>query len=208
MPVQRRRGLRVLTLLIACAGIGAVVATFSSSAPARERAVRHPPAARRIRSARLRPGTGELRRGTVVDRTRIGERIFSDRRHGFALGWVSSTLVPVSTIDGGRVWRIDGPGLYREAADAPAAVSNIGLAVPRLFYAYGPSVIDVTPNGGRLWWQTFFDGIVVAVVPGSHVDLVAYVQPLEGRANPRVTYQYVTRDGGRHWRYSTALGGG
>jgi hypothetical protein len=200
--------LSVLTLLMACAGISVAVATFSSSAPARERAVRHPPAARRIRSARLRPGTGELRRGTVVNRTRVGERIFSDRRRGFALGWVGSTLLPVSSVDGGRVWRIDGPELYREAADAPAAVSNIGLVVPRLFYAYGRSVIDVTPNGGRVWWQAFFDGFVVAVVPGSHVDLVAYVQPLQSRANPRVTYLYVTRDGGRHWRYSTALAGG
>ena len=38
-----------------------------------------------------------------------------------------------------------------------------------MFYAYGQSVIDVTPDGGRMWFQTFLptqDGFVVAVVPG------------------------------------------
>jgi hypothetical protein len=207
--LRRRRRLKASMVLLAGAAVAAVLATaFSSSAPAQDRAARHPPAVRRLRAARLRSDTGRLRPGTVVNRKRVGERIFADGRHGFALGWVSSTLVPVSTRDGGRLWRIDGPRLYREAADAPAAISNIGLVVPRMFYAYGPSVVDVTPDGGPGWWQTFFDGFVVAVVPGSHVDLVAYVQPFQSRANPRVTYQYVTRDGGRHWQYATALAGG
>jgi hypothetical protein len=209
VTMQRGRGLKVLLAFVACAGAAGLLATaFSSSAPAQGRAVRHPPAIRRIKSARLRPSGGKPRPGAAVDAKRVGERIFSNGRLGFALGWVGSTLVPVATHDGGSVWRIDGPGLYREAADAPAVVNNVGLVVPRMFYAYGPSVIDVTPNGGRVWWQAFFDGFVVAVVPGSHVDLVAYVQPFQSRANPRTTFQYVTRDGGRQWQYTTALAGG
>jgi hypothetical protein len=143
----------------------------------------------------------------------LGERIFSNGRTGFALANVRSTTYPVSTVDGGRVWRIDGPWLYREAADAPAAIDNVGLALPDMFYAFGPSVIDVTPNGGRTWWQTFLpdhDGFVVAIVPGFHVDLVAYVQrrSRHDRTNQLATYQYVTTDGGRQWRISNAPFGG
>jgi hypothetical protein len=207
--VRRRRGLKVLTTLVVSGGVGLVVATaLSASAPARVGAVRHPPADRRLSARRLRPMNGRFRPGTPVHRAHIAERVFSNGRDGFALGWVSSALYPVATVDGGRAWRIDGPWLYREAADAPAVVGQIGLVLPRTFYTYGSSVIDVTPDGGREWWQTFFSGLVVAVVPGSHVDLVAYVQPFGGRSDPRVTYEYATRDGGRHWHYTAALGGG
>jgi hypothetical protein len=43
------------------------------------------------------------------------------------------------------------------------------------------------------------------VVPGPGHRLDAYVQQAAG--NHAVTSQYVSRDGGRHWRFSTALGG-
>ena len=48
------------------------------------------------------------------------------------------------------------------------------------------------------------------VVPGQRHHLIAYVQqPVSNSSsNPAVTWQYVSRDGGRHWRYSSALGGG
>jgi hypothetical protein len=45
---------------------------------------------------------------------------------------------------------------------------------------------------------------VVAVVPSPR-GLAAYVQHEVG--NRAVTWQYVSRDGGRDWRYSTAIGG-
>lgn len=54
----------------------------------------------------------------------------------------------------------------------------------------------------RAWWQTFAPGLVVAVVTGSREYLVAYVQPGDG-----ATWEYVSSDGGRRWRYSTALDG-
>jgi hypothetical protein len=50
----------------------------------------------------------------------------------------------------------------------------------------------------------------MAVVSGQRNDLVAYIQQSlrNDRVNPAVTWQYVSRDGGRHWRYSSALGVG
>jgi hypothetical protein len=50
----------------------------------------------------------------------------------------------------------------------------------------------------------------MAVVPGlGPGELAAYVQQSvsNNHANPAATRQYVSRDGGRHWSYSTALGG-
>jgi hypothetical protein len=212
--VSRRWGLRILLVFAACGALAAALAGgFSSSISARARTVGQSPPLRFLGLTRLAPQPGALAAGTVVARRSVGERIFPSRGTGFALARVGSTTYPVSSVNDGRVWRVDGPWLYREAADAPAAIDDIGVASPNMFYAYGPSVIDVTPDGGRLWWQTFLpaqDGFVVAIVPGFHVDLVAYVEQRRShdRASPLATFQYVTSDGGRHWRYSTALFGG
>jgi hypothetical protein len=204
----RPRGLKVLTVLVAGALVAVVAIAFSSSSPASAGAVGRVPVVQRLTARRLRPQSGPSRPGSVVSGKQVAERIFANGRNGFALGWVSSALYPVSTADGGRVWRVDGPWLYREAADAPAGVGNIGLVLPRTFYAYGPSVIDVTPGGGHEWWQTFIPhGLLVGVVPNTKGYLLALVQQTR-RHNHAVTYQYVSRDGGRHWRYSTALAGG
>jgi hypothetical protein len=66
----------------------------------------------------------------------------------------------------------------------------------------------VTTNAGRTWWETFLGELVVAVVPGPR-GLVASVQQQLSSDNisRAVTWQYVSRDGGRHWTYTTALGG-
>lgn len=204
-----RRRLAVLTAVLACSGLGVFVATTSwSTAAGSAGPGRSLPGVRLLSARRIRPQPGALRPGTKVGQKGIGERIYSNGRDGFALAQETSTLYPVSTVNGGRSWRIDGPWLYREAADAPAVVGDTGLVLPRTFYAYGPSVIDVTPNGGRVWWQTFIpNGLLVAVVPSPKGHVLALVQQTR-RHHRLLTLQYVSRDGGRHWRYSTALYGG
>ena len=99
--------------------------------------------------------------------------------------------------------------MHIDAADAPEAVGYVGVSSARTLFAYGSSVVDVTTNAGRTWWETFLGELVVAVVPGPHHDLVAYVQQQTSNssASHAVTWQYVSSDGGRHWSYSTVLGG-
>jgi hypothetical protein len=135
--------------------------------------------------------------------------VFANGRVGFALANDGQAQYPVLTTDGGRAWRLDGPQLHVDAADAPEAVTSVGVAGTRTFYAYGSSAVDVTTNGGRTWWETFLGELVVAVVPGPRRELIAYVQQSIGRptAEALVTWQYVSSDGGRLWRYSTALDG-
>jgi hypothetical protein len=144
--------------------------------------------------------------GTVVRPSAVfGDRVFLNADEGVALANGDNAQYPVLSTNGGRVWRIDGPQLHIDAADGPEAVSYVGIAGPRTFFAYGSSVVDVTTDRGRTWWETYLGEQVVAVVPSYHNELVAYVeQSLSNQhLNPAVTWQYVSPDGGRHWHYST-----
>jgi hypothetical protein len=136
--------------------------------------------------------------------------VFANADDGFALADdPGKAQYPAHTSDGGRVWRIDGPQVHIDAADGPEGVGSVGVAGTRTFFAYGSSAVDVTTDGGRVWWETFLGELVVAVVARSPHDLVAYVQQSVSnhRINPAVTWQYVSGDGGRKWRYTRALGG-
>jgi len=162
-----------------------------------------------LTARRLRPRPYAAAVGTLVPGSGVGLRVFANATVGFSMAGVSSAQYPVRTLDGGRTWRVDGPQFHVDAADAPEAVGYVGLIDARTYYAWGSSVDDVTTDGGRSWWETFVGGTVVAVVPGSKGDLLAYVQTEVVNSNPNrvVTWQYVSRDGGRHWRYTTTLGG-
>lgn len=138
-------------------------------------------------------------------------RVFANASVGFALASVDSAQYPARSLDGGRTWRIDGPQVHIDAADAAEGVQYVGVAGPRTFFTYGSEAVDVTTNGGRTWWETFLGELVVAVVPGPRTnELVAYVQQQLNSTRTSLaaaTWQYVSRDGGRHWTYSPALGG-
>ena len=148
--------------------------------------------------------------GTVVPSSEVfGDRVFLNGREGVALADSGNAQYPALSTNGGRVWRIDGPPLHVDAADGAEAVGSVGIADPRTFFAFGSSVVDVTTDAGRTWWETYLGDDVVAVVPNLHNELVAYVEHSVSNAhlNPAATLQYVSRDGGRQWRYSTDFAG-
>jgi hypothetical protein len=156
----------------------------------------------RARPEAVSPGT------TVGDAALFTDRVFTTPSTGFALASDDQAQYPVRTTDAGQHWRIDGPQLHVDAADAPESVGSVGLSGARTYFAYGSSVVDVTTNAGRTWWETFLGELVVAVVPGPGNRLVAYVQQqLTNTSTSAATWQYVSSDGGRHWRYSTSLNG-
>ena len=180
-----------------------LAAIFVASAPS-------PRPPRELAGARLRPRPGAVRPGTAVKQDDLfTDRVFASAADGFALASVGGAQYPARSLDGGRRWRIDGPQVHVDAADGAEGVEFVGLAGPRTFFTYGSEVVDVTTDAGRTWWETFLGELVVAVVPGSGNALVAYVQQQssENSTNRAVTWQYVTRDGGRHWSYTPALGG-
>jgi hypothetical protein len=148
--------------------------------------------------------------GTVVSGSIVSTRVFANGHDGFALASKNNAQYPARTVDGGQTWRINGPQFHINAADAPEAVQFVGLLNSRKYFAYGSSVVDVTTNAGRTWFETYMGDAVLAVVPGfiGRGSLLAYVQDLTGSNSNKVsTLQYVSRDGGRHWHYTTAFGG-
>ncbi len=151
---------------------------------------------------RMSPRPGAVAPGTVVKSSSLWtNRVFANASDRFALVNEGSAQYPARSLDGGRVWRIDGPQFHVDALDAAEAVGYVGVLTPRTFYAYGGSVVDVTTDGGRSWWEASLDGLVVAVVPGpKRDDLVAYARE---QLSPALTSQYVSRDGGRIWTYTT-----
>jgi hypothetical protein len=157
----------------------------------------------------VRPET--LPVGTRLPGSRIGISTYIGASFGVALGAGSQAQYPVQTGNGGRTWRTDGPALHIDAANAPFSVSTVSAATKKLQYAYGSGqVVDVTSGGGPTWRSALFDGVVMAVVPaaGRKNTLIAFVDEATGSNQAKATtYQYVTRDGGRTWHLSTALGG-
>jgi hypothetical protein len=197
-------------LAAACAALGgALTAGSSGTIRARAASARSTPP-QVLAARRLRPRGGAIAPGTLVSSAALfGDRVFANAQNGFALANVDSAQYPARSTDGGHSWRIDGPQVHVDAADGPEAVTYVGVAGVRKFFAYGSSAVDVTTDGGRTWFEALVSGLVVAVVQSPRGELVAYVQQSTGTSPARgaVTWQYVSPDGGRHWRYSTALGG-
>lgn len=154
-----------------------------------------------------RPGT--LAPGSKVSSSALGQRVFVDATHGFALASVGQAQYPAATTDGGSTWKTDGPALHINAAQAPLSVVDLGAASRSTIFAYGTGqVIDTTSDGGKKWYGALFqNGVVMAVVRGSQGHLVAFVDGDTGSSNSAPTWQYVSKNGGRTWSYSTALGG-
>jgi hypothetical protein len=151
------------------------------------------------------------RHSGVVSRTKLSGVVFPTGFRGFALATVQGATFPALTVNGGGTWRIIGPAFHIPAADAPEAVNANGASGRRTFYAYGGSgggqAVFVTTDAGTHWWEAFLPGEVAAVVPRVRGGLAAFVQsPVGSGANPTAqTWEYISSDGGRHWRLSRVL---
>jgi hypothetical protein len=203
MSVSLSRRFAGLVLVLGVVALGAaVVALFAISTPDATAAAGPPKA---VKASRITRRSGTLAPGTAVSSASLGQRVFTDVVHGFALANAGGAQYPAATSDGGATWRTDGPALHVNAAQAPLAVANIGAASQAKVFAYGGGqVIDTTRDGGQSWYRALFSGLVMAVVRGVGGRLVAFVDAsVNGRG---VTWQYVSRDGGRTWRYNPRVG--
>jgi hypothetical protein len=149
---------------------------------------------------------GTPRPGTRVRSADLGTRVFADARHGFALASIDDGQFPAATADGGRTWRVNGPVLHENAAQAPLSVNEVGIANRRTYFAFGGGqVVDVTSDGGRHWFRAILGDVVVAVAAPGDGRLIAFAQ-VAGSGSRANTVVYVSRDGGRHWRRTTREG--
>jgi hypothetical protein len=150
---------------------------------------------------------GTLKPGATVS-SGLGQRVFTDAKHGFTLANVGQAQYPAATTNGGKTWKTDGPALHLDAAQAPLSVSDLGATNRKTVFAFGGGqVIDATGNGGKQWFRATFDGLPMAVVGGRSGHLVAFIDASAGNGSKGVTWQYVSKNGGRTWRFDSTVGG-
>jgi hypothetical protein len=171
--------------------------------------------AKTVTARRLRASapTG-LRPGTPVSPGFDGVRVFANRRVGFAvpnLPQAGDGTYPVATSDSGKTWRTDGPVLHIPAAQGGVAVGQAGVLGPKIYFAWCGAcnmVIDVTPDAGKHWWQTFMPGDVLAVTGGTSPrdGLTAIVEGPTRAPNGRGAslWAYLSTNG-RRWTYKYSL---
>lgn len=161
------------------------------------------------RLTRRRSPFALIRPGAIVPAREVDSRTFADSQHGFGLVNVpDGQTYPAATVDGGKTWRVNGPVLHVPAADGAEGVGYTGVASPHSYFAYGSSVVDVTTDGGKSWWETYLGELVLAVV-AQHGRLLAVVQrqaATDSQSLRSVNWIYVSSDGGRHWQYDDLLG--
>jgi hypothetical protein len=192
---------------LSAVALGATVAGVSAASARSAVAAATPQ--QTITASRITRPRGTLAPGAKVSSADLGQRVFTDAEHGFALASAGQAQYPAATTDGGKTWKTDGPALHIDAAQAPFSVVDIGVADLKTVFAYGSGqVIDTTGNGGKKWYRALFDGLVMAVVRSSQGHLVAFIDgSTSGSGSGGVTSQYVSKNGGRSWRLDTTVGG-
>lgn len=198
-PEHRAMRLRLtlVPLAIVLVTLIAAPASASNSAPPQT-----------VTAARITVQPNTLRPGTKVHASELGQRVFPNATHGFALADTGNAQYPAATVDGGKTWKTDGPALHLNAAQAPLSVTEVGAAGQRTFFAFGSGqVVDVTSNAGKQWWRAILGDVVLAVVAPGNGELVAFAQDAAGtNGNKALTLVYVSRDGGRHWHLNDNFG--
>ncbi|MFZ0043469.1 MAG: hypothetical protein WAK93_19325 [Solirubrobacteraceae bacterium] len=201
IPSGRAAGTAFLAsvmVLGACAAGGAGASTVAVAAGPQKTVtgsvIRRP-------SHTLAPGS------TVSAKTIFGHRVFTSATNGVALVDTGQAQYPAASTNGGKTWKTNGPALHLNAAQAPLAVVDIGASNRNVIYAWGTGqVIDTTSNGGKQWYRSVFQGLPVAVVTDPQGHLVAFIDG-SGTGSHGASYQYVSKNGGRTWRYDTTVGG-
>jgi photosystem II stability/assembly factor-like uncharacterized protein len=205
------RRIAVLSALLSAVGLGSFIA--GGSATAAESGSARPAAGpqKTVTATLIARPNGTLAPGSKVSSSALfGLRVFTDTNHGFALASVGSAQYPAATADGGKTWNTEGPALHLNAAQAPLSVVDIGAAGRKTTFAWGTGqVIDATSDGGKHWYRALFQGLPVAVVRNPAGHLVAFVDGSSGGSTSTsgVTWQYVSKNGGRSWHYDTTIGG-
>jgi hypothetical protein len=215
-PISLTRAGKPVALLAGGVALGALAlgigSAASSAAPARANTAKAPTPAKSFSAKRLTSSAhGVLRPGSKVTSRALGTRVFTSDTNGFALANVQDVTYPAATSDGGKTWRTNGPELHLPAAQAPLVVTMAGAAKPKTDFAWGGpgggNAIDVTTDGGKTWWQSLPEGIPLSVSAAPRHRLIAVVQASASPSGTTVVnWVYVSKDGGRHWRYDTKLG--
>lgn len=193
----------ILALAATCVGVAPAATTVPTRPPVPAVNASSAPTVTATPIARV-PNT--LRPGRVVRSSTLSHRVFVDNTHGFALANVGEAQYPAATVNGGRTWRVNGPALHINAAQAPLVVCEVGALNRRNYWAEGcgGQVVDTTNDGGRHWWRSLFEGGVLSVV-GSGGRLLAFLESFTPGSASATIQVYASADKGRSWHFESGL---
>ena len=199
-----RLSFRTSAFTVGAAGLVAIaVGMFAVSGAAVAKKAGPP---KTVTATLMKTRSGTLKPASKVNASKVGSpRMFFNSTKGFAMAQVGQAQYPVATTDGGKTWKTNGPYLHLDAAQAPLAVTNIGVGNQKTMFACcGGQVVDATGDGGKHWYQALLGDTVLSVIaPGNGKRLVAVAQNGSSKATNLV---YVSTDGGHHWKLNTKLG--
>lgn len=191
------------TVLLAAAAAAATPA--SGRSPRAAIAAGFPSPARTITARPIPRVPRTLKPGSAISARELGNRVYVDSLHGFALASVGQAQYPAATVDAGKAWQVSGPALHLDAAQAPLAVCEVGAVNQRIYFADGcGEVVDTTNDGGKHWWRSSFGGGSLGVVDNDG-RLLAFIEASSTSGTTTVTWAYVSSDGGKHWHYENRL---
>jgi hypothetical protein len=152
------------------------------------------------------PNEPSISVGAGIPLKELGDLAFTTAKRGYSLANTGQAIYPVTTTDGGRTWRVDGPHLWVAAADAPATVESIGVAGDSTVFAYGGGqAIDTTPDGGQHWWSAYFDNFLAAASSSSSIWVLVNGPTPTGADHLSPVWLYASENGGRDWTFESAL---
>jgi hypothetical protein len=186
---------RTLTAVGAATALAATAVVGISGAAAAK-----PKPAKTVTGALIKRTAHTLKPGSKASGS--GPRVLVTGTAGWKLAAGTQAQYAANTTDGGKTWRIASPALHVNAAQAPLVVTQLGASSAKVAYAFGGGqVADVTSDGGKHWYRTLFNGTVMAVVPGTGKQLLAFVDGGASASGPSApTWQYVSKNGGRTWK--------
>ncbi len=202
----------IAAALVAAAGTAAAASMPPRSAPAPQATTGVGAGPTHVSSAPVLASPYTLRPGTKVPLTDVADIAFATPEVGYGLGASrrpQAVTYPLKTTNGGKTWTIDGPGLYFETADAPLAVSSIGVVNAQEAYIWGGpggggSTVVVTTDGGAQWRRASLGQATLAMsaAGGQLWTLASTARP----SSPAPAVQlYVSSDGGRNWTLRSVI---
>ena len=206
MPTAFRRACIAALIVLGLAATVVAVAFAERGVSASAAVPRDPTPPLTVTGALVTRHSGTLASGTVISATHLGQRIFANGLHGFALASVGQADYGAVTTNGGKTWHIAGAALHLHAAQAPLVVTDVGAANGHTYYAYGGGqVVDATRDSGKHWYQAILGDVVMAVVSDTSGRLVAFAQATATNGTA-LNWVYVSTDGGHHWHLNTTVG--
>ena len=154
-------------------------------------------------------GRRHLSATTVSDTDLFTNRAFANVSIGFPSATMARSSIRSEPPMPDGIGGIDGPRLHPDAADGAEGVGYVGLSGSRTYFADRQLGLSTSrPTLCWTWWETTMASwwSRLCQEPATAWSPTSSSKLSNNSTRSAATWQYVSSDGGGHWRYTTALG--